>query len=77
MANALDDYAVLLQNLRDAGCNDDLSHQVLQYVQKDRASCALCLLKQHKQSLLAQLHVDEQRIDSLDYLIYRLTHTTK
>lgn len=72
MADYHDSAAVLMQNLQDAGCDQRLADAVLRYLHSDQTSCACCLLRQHKKTLLQHLHETERRIDSLDHLIYRL-----
>lgn len=77
MANIHDEAAVLEENLCDAGCDRHLTDEILRYLNNGQTSCALVLLRQHKQVLLKALHADERRIDSLDHLLYKLQHHLK
>ena len=77
MANIYDEAALLRENLYDAGLDQRLTDAVLAHLRVHETRLALSLLRQHKQVLLAQLHGDERRIDSLDYLIHKLQQTMK
>ena len=75
MAHFLDQQALVLDGLRDAGCDASLCQAVLQYLnaaQEEHVEHALCLLRRHKRMLLSQLHEDEHKIDVVDYLIYHI-----
>ncbi|MEE0509670.1 MAG: hypothetical protein UDG94_00400 [Peptococcaceae bacterium] len=75
MANFHDQQAMILENLRDAGCDAHLCESVLHYLctaQIEQIPHALCLLRHYKRQLLMQLHEDERKIDRLDYLIHQL-----
>lgn len=80
MANIHNEYAVLLQNLQDAGCDRRLIEEVLRVLDPDKIYMpghAIRLLRKHRKTLLQQLHDDERMIDSLDYLIYKLHQDEK
>lgn len=68
---------ICTKNLYDAGLDQRLTDAVLAHLRVHETRLALSLLRQHKQVLLAQLHGDERRIDSLDYLIHKLQQTMK
>lgn len=75
MAHIQDQQALVLDGLRDAGCDASLCQAVLQYLnaaQEEYVEHALCLLRQHKRTLLSQLHEDEHKIDVVDFLIYHI-----
>lgn len=75
MAHFQDQQALLLDGLRDAGCDANLCRTILQYLNTDQeepVEHALCLLRQHKRTLLSQLHDEEHKIDVVDYLIYHI-----
>lgn len=63
----------LIQNLRDAGCGDELIEQFLQLWASGINQPGLELLMRHRQLLLERCHQEERRIGCLDYLIYRMT----
>lgn len=62
----------LIQNLRDAGCGDELIEQFLQLWASGMHQPGLELLMRHRQLLLERCHQEERRIGCLDYLIYRM-----
>ena len=75
MVHFQDQQALVLDGLRDAGCDASLCQAVLQYLnaaQEEHVEHALCLLRQHKRTLLSQLHEDEHKIDVVDFLIYHI-----
>lgn len=61
----------LVQNLKDAGCNQDVINSYL--------DCSGCgdregeskLLEHHRRQLLDEMHRCQHKIDCLDYLRYR------
>lgn len=63
-------YSVI-QNLKDAGCSDEIVERFmeLQSIGEDEQ---LKLLSGHRKHLLERLHLEERRIDCLDYLIYQM-----
>lgn len=74
MAHASDLRALLLQNLQDAGCDDETIQSCMsQFLRKDFAGM-LRILSQHKNKLLNKVHTCQKEIDCLDYLMFRLEH---
>ena len=63
----------LIQNLRDAGCGDELIKRFLQLWASGRCQQGLGLLMRHRQVLLERCHREERRIDCLDYLVYQMS----
>ena len=67
----------ILQNLQDAGCSPKM---VERYCELEEQQCPkqmirrgqMQLLKQQRRELLDALHQCQQRIDCLDYLIYKM-----
>lgn len=58
-----------LQNLRDAGCREDLIREL----ECLPSSCArICRLKRHRCELLSRVHAEQRRLDTLDYLIHSM-----
>lgn len=57
------------QNLRDAGCPRAL---VEEFFNLPRQEDQLELLSRHRKELLEKIHQNEQRIQCLDYLVYRM-----
>lgn len=62
----------IIQNLRDAGCNEQLIEQFLTDVDSGNTREALSLLAQHRESLLQQFHKCDNCICCLDYLVFQL-----
>ena len=62
----------LLRNLKDAGCDEAMIQKYLQLEKEGKRQEQFRLLSLHRASLLDQLHVSQNRIDCLDYLIYTL-----
>ena len=62
----------LLRNLKDAGCDEATIQKYLQLQQEGKLQEQLRLLALHRASLLDRLHVDQNRIDCLDYLLYNM-----
>lgn len=62
----------LLRNLKDAGCDEDMVRKYLQLQREGKRQEQLRLLASHRALLLDQVHISQNRIDCLDYLIYTL-----
>ncbi|MGN0869697.1 MAG: hypothetical protein ACI4UV_00790 [Victivallales bacterium] len=61
---------LLLRNLKDAGCNAEQIEKFLQLRQTGKTSGQLRILSQQRELLLENLHESQQKIDSLDHLLY-------
>lgn len=59
------------QNLKDAGCSDELVEKFMA-LQDGEEEQQLRLLSAHRKQLLENLHREEKRIDCLDFLIYQM-----
>ncbi|MDD7516467.1 hypothetical protein [Ruminococcus flavefaciens] len=73
MANAADKMAVMTENLRDMGLDDENVAKCLQMVESGQYQALDRFLKSYRQSLLDSVHKYNDRIDCLDYF----THTMK
>lgn len=62
----------LLRNLKDAGCDEAMIQKYLQLEKEGKRQEQFRLLSLHRASLLDQVHVSQNRIDCLDYLIYTM-----
>ena len=62
----------MLRNLRDAGCNSLEIDRFFRFRTAGRLREQLQLLRQHRKFLLEQLHAVQQKIDSLDFLLYSM-----
>lgn len=61
-----------LQNLQDAGCDDATVAEFLRLETQGCRTGQLCLLAQHRKSLLDAIHQNQRRLDCLDYLLFQL-----
>ncbi len=77
MAEASDKQGILLQNLEDAGCSQEMIQDCMGYAQEHRERELLQALTCHKKSLLDTVHGCYKKIDCLDYLIYQLSKEKK
>ena len=62
----------LLRNLKDAGCDDETIKKFFQLRAGGRKQEQYRLLSMHRALLLDKLHVSQQMIDCLDYLVYAM-----
>ena len=62
----------VVQNLKDAGCTDEMVEKFMVLQDSEEEEQQLRLLSGHRKQLLEKLHRDERRIDCLDYLIYQM-----
>ena len=62
------DKDLIIQNLKDAGCEQNLIDEFL----KLEKSAQFSLLAKHRSNLLEELHKNQKQIDCLDYLIFNL-----
>lgn len=75
MNNETDENRII-QNLKDAGCNNDTITAFVEDVRKQNIIEGLQLLAIHRQTLLDNLHKEQKQIDCLDYLIYKIKKET-
>ena len=68
MANAADKTAVVTENLRDMGLDDESVAKCLQMVESGQYQALDCFLKSYRQTLLDSVHKYNDRIDCLDFL---------
>lgn len=62
----------LLRNLKDAGCDDETIKKFFQLRAGGRRQEQYRLFSMHRALLLDKLHVSQQMIDCLDYLVYAM-----
>lgn len=72
MAEATDTKGMIYQNLKDAGCDDVLTKKCMSILESGDAGDMLPLLKKYKHGLLSKVRKEQQQIDCLDFLIYKL-----
>ncbi len=69
--------AVLLQNLLDAGCGEDVIEKFMACCREKETSLQLQVLCRYRCQLLKQVHAEQQKLDCLDYLIYNIKKQKK
>lgn len=68
---------VLIQNLKDAGCDAQTIEKFMSDLQKGKEESSLKQLAIHRKKLLDSIHKEQKRIDCLDYLVYQMSKTEK
>lgn len=61
-----------IQNLRDAGCSDEMIEQYIKYEMADCDCGMMRILAVQRCSLLDSIHVEQHKLDCLDYLIHKV-----
>ena len=69
MAEALDEAGMLLQNLRDAGCGEEM---IARCMEQAETADIIPMLQTYRSQLLGRVHESQDELDCLDYLLYRL-----
>lgn len=72
MPNYADKKSCFLNNLRDAGCNDELIKECEILRDNHEINELINILTKHKHQLLKVLHESTNQIDCLDYLICKM-----
>lgn len=72
MAEARDMDGQIRQNLKDAGCPDELIETFMSSYTPGNVCNGIHLLAAHRKVLLDAVHKNQQCIDCLDYLLYKL-----
>lgn len=62
----------VIQNLKDAGFDEDLIEQFIRLYQLDRSTAYMRLLRKYRCDLLTDMRVCQEKLFCLDYLIRRL-----
>lgn len=68
----LESREAAVQNLKDAGCDQDAIEEFLIYFDKNQKEKQLALLERHRKLLLNIVHIEEKKICCLDYLVYQI-----
>ena len=66
---------VIIQNLKDAGCDTETITNFMSDLQKGDEKSGLKRLDVHRKKLLDSLHREQKCIDCLDYLVYQMRVT--
>ena len=70
--NEIPEQVKLLRNLKDAGCDEAMMQKYLKLEKERNKQEQVRLLSLHRASLLDRVHVSQNMIDCLDYLLYSM-----
>ena len=62
----------LIQNLKDAGCDNNTISEFIDFSKSEKIENELNLLSKQRKNLLDNLHKIEKNINCLDYLVYQI-----
>lgn len=62
----------VVQNLKDAGCSQDIIKEFLPYFDENEKEKQLEVLERRRNYFLNIVHGEEKKINCLDYLVYKL-----
>ena len=66
------DDSLLIQNLQDAGCDNELILAFMKLKEQRTLKLQLNLLAKQRKLLLDIVHDHQKKLDCLDYLIYNI-----
>lgn len=69
----MNDENAIVQNLKDAGCEQEFITEFMENFRREKFSDDMKLLQSHRSLLLDRLHKEQRHIDYLDYLVYKMT----
>ena len=72
MMDYMENTQAVIQNLKDAGCDDETVTCFLNMTERRKWQGQLKLLEKQRRSLLEQVHKNEKQIDCLDYLVFQM-----
>ncbi len=62
----------VIQNLKDAGCTQDIIACCIACMEQGKKNELLKRLEEHRTGLLQKVHEEEKHIDCVDYLVYQI-----
>ncbi|MBC8575185.1 hypothetical protein [Yanshouia hominis] len=62
----------VIQNLKDAGCEDDFIERFIFTLENQQSKEVFLLLRGWRNNLLDEIHNNQHKLDCLDYLIRTL-----
>lgn len=71
VGNACNRHELILQNLVDAGCDDELVKQCITLIDEENYTFLKCKLSSHRSKILKGIRLYQGQLDSLDYLLYQ------
>ena len=72
MPDYMNDTNAVLQNLKDAGCDDEVVKTFMELAETGEKQKQYRLLEKHRRDLLDKVHNKERQIDCLDYLVFQM-----
>lgn len=66
----------LIQNLKDAGCCEEMIRDFMEHFDENDIEQQIALLELHRGDLLDNVHSEERKISCLDYLLYQIRKNT-
>ncbi len=66
----------LIQNLKDAGCCEEMIRDFMERFDEKDIERQIALLELHRDDLLDNVHSEERKISCLDYLLYQIRKTS-
>ena len=67
----------VIQNLKDAGCDENTINAFMEDITNGKADDSLQLLAAHRRSLLNALHKEQNQLDCLHYLVFTMGKKAK
>ncbi len=67
-----DDKRALIENLTDADCSEKEIRAVMTLLESGRNSEGILKLRRHRSALMNEIHMEQKKVDCLDYLINKL-----
>ena len=72
MPDYMNDTNAALQNLKDAGGDDEVVKTFMELAETGEKQKQYRLLEKHRRDLLEKVHNRERQIDCLDYLVFQM-----
>ncbi|WP_125142363.1 hypothetical protein [Clostridium transplantifaecale] len=75
MADYISDTKTVVQNLKDAGCSEEVVEEFIELAEAGEKQRQFKLLEKQRRTLLDNVHCREKQIDCLDYLVFQMKKT--
>ncbi|WP_125143426.1 hypothetical protein [Clostridium transplantifaecale] len=75
MADYIRDSKTVVQNLKDAGCSEEVVEEFMGLAEAGEKQRQFKLLEKQRRTLLDKVHHSEKQIDCLDYLVFQMKKT--
>lgn len=72
MWDYMNDTSAVVQNLKDAGCDEEIVKKFMELAETGERQKQYRLLEKHRKNLLEKVHNREKQIDCLDYLVFQM-----